>query len=169
MQQENLGAPPGKDKTANFSIPVVGLTQFAIITINIILGILFVRANTDFCGSVFETRIDHALVGNVMHTTVVVYEFECQIKCMGNNSCKSINVHLGNSDGKRICGLNNKTRQMKPGDFKKRKRSTYYCSVQLPEAYNAISLFISAKTSGTQEIPEETESTGSNLRRTKSL
>lgn len=57
MQQEILGAPPGKDKTANFSIAVVGLTQFAIIAINFLLGVLFVRANTDFCGSVFETRI----------------------------------------------------------------------------------------------------------------
>ncbi|XP_022785165.1 uncharacterized protein LOC111325599 isoform X2 [Stylophora pistillata] len=37
-----------------------------------------------------------------MHTTVVVDEFEYQIKCMRNNSCKSINVHPGNSNGKRI-------------------------------------------------------------------
>ena len=66
-----------------------------------------------------------------MHTTVVVDEFECQIKCMGNNSCKSINVHPGKSDGKRICELNNKTRQMKLGDLEKRKGSIYYSSVQL--------------------------------------
>lgn len=66
-----------------------------------------------------------------MHTTVVVDEFECQIKCMGNNSCKSINVHPGNSDGKRICELNNKTRQLKPSDLKRKKGSTYYGSVQV--------------------------------------
>ena len=50
---------------------------------------------------------------------------------MGNNSCKSINVHRGDSNGKRSCELNNKTRQMKPGHFKKKKGSTYYSSVQV--------------------------------------
>ena len=50
---------------------------------------------------------------------------------MGNNSCKSINVHPGESNGKRSCELNNKTRQMKPGHFKKKKGSTYYSSVQV--------------------------------------
>ena len=58
-------------------------------------------------------------------------EFECQLKCMGNNSCKSINVHPGDSNEKRTCELNNKTRQMKPGHFKKQKGSTYYGSVQV--------------------------------------
>ena len=58
-------------------------------------------------------------MGHVIRTTVVVDEFECQLKCMGNNSCKSINVQ------------NNKTRQMKPGHFKKQKGSTYYGSVQV--------------------------------------
>ena len=64
---------------------------------------------------------DHALVGHVIQNNVVVDEFECQLKCMGNNSCKSINVHPGDSNGKRSCELNNKTRQMKPGHFKKKK------------------------------------------------
>ena len=50
---------------------------------------------------------------------------------MGNNSCKSINVHPGDSNGKRSCELNDKTRQMKPGHFKKKKGSTYYGSVQV--------------------------------------
>ena len=70
-------------------------------------------------------------MGHVIRTTVVVDEFECQLKCMGNNSCKSINVHRGDSNGKRSCELNNKTRQMKPGHFKKKKGSTYYSSVQV--------------------------------------
>ena len=74
---------------------------------------------------------DHALVGHAIQTTDVVDEFECQLKCMGNNSCKSINVHRGDSNGKRSCELNNKTRQMKPGHFKKKKGSTYYSSVQV--------------------------------------
>ena len=74
---------------------------------------------------------DHALVGHVIQTNVVVDEFECQLKCMGNNSCKSINVHPGDSNGKRSCELNNKTRQMKPGHFKKKKGSSYYSSVQV--------------------------------------
>ena len=57
---------------------------------------------------------------------------ECQLKCIGNNSCKSINVHPAKqSKGKRSCELNNKTRQMKPGHFKKKKGSTYYSSVQV--------------------------------------
>ena len=50
---------------------------------------------------------------------------------MGNNSCKSINVHPGEGNEKRSCELNNKTRQMKPGHFKKKKGSTYYSSVQV--------------------------------------
>ena len=74
---------------------------------------------------------DHALVGHAIQTTDVVDEFECQLKCMGNNSCKSINVHRGDSNGKRSCELNNKTRQMKPGHFKKKKGSSYYSSVQV--------------------------------------
>ena len=57
MQQENKGAPPGQDKTANFSMTVLWLTQFAIVTLNILLGILFVLAKKDFCGSVYETRV----------------------------------------------------------------------------------------------------------------
>ena len=74
---------------------------------------------------------DHALVGHVIQTTVVVDEFECQLNCMGNSSCKSINVRRGDSNGKRSCELNNTTRQMKPGHFKKKKGSTYYSSVQV--------------------------------------
>ena len=66
-----------------------------------------------------------------MEKAVVVDEFECQLKCMENNSCKSCNVHSGDSNGNRICELNNKTRQMKPGDFKQKKGSTYYGSVQV--------------------------------------
>ena len=57
MQQENQGAPPGQDKTANFSMAVLWLTQSAIVTLNILLGIVIVLANKDFCGSVFETRV----------------------------------------------------------------------------------------------------------------
>ena len=33
------------------------LTQLVIAALNILLGILFVAANTDFCGSVFETQV----------------------------------------------------------------------------------------------------------------
>ena len=70
-------------------------------------------------------------MGHVIQTNVVVDEFECQLKCMGNNSCKSINVHPGEGNEKRSCELNNKIRQMKPGHFKKKKGSTYYSSVQV--------------------------------------
>ena len=36
---------------------VLWITQFMIVTLNILLGILFVLANKDFCGSVFETQV----------------------------------------------------------------------------------------------------------------
>ena len=36
---------------------VLWLIQFAIVILNILLGILFVLANKDFCGSVFETQV----------------------------------------------------------------------------------------------------------------
>ena len=36
---------------------VLWLTQFAIVSLNILLGILFVLADKDFCGRVFETRV----------------------------------------------------------------------------------------------------------------
>lgn len=96
--------------------------QFSIVTLNIVVG--------DFCGNVFETKLDYALFGHDMYTTVVVDEFECQLKCMENNSCKSVNVHPDQSIGQRICELNNKTRQLKPADLKRKKGSTYYGSVQ---------------------------------------
>ena len=36
---------------------VLWRTQFATVTLNILLGIPFVLANKDFCGSVFETQV----------------------------------------------------------------------------------------------------------------
>ena len=36
---------------------VLWLIQFATFTLNILWGILFVLANKDFCGSIFETRV----------------------------------------------------------------------------------------------------------------
>ena len=67
-----------------------------------------------------------------MDTIPVVDEFECHSKCIGNKTCKSFNVRTdGNNTRRRICELNNKTRQMKPGDFKCKKGSTYYGSVQV--------------------------------------
>ena len=54
---------------------------------------------------------DHALVGHVVHTTVAMDEFECQLKCMGTNRCKSaINVLPGDCIGQRNSELKNKTR-----------------------------------------------------------
>ena len=67
-----------------------------------------------------------------MNTGAVADEFECQLNCMGNKSCKSFNVRSdGSNVQRRICELNNKTRQMKPRDFKWKKGSTYYSSVQV--------------------------------------
>ena len=73
----------------------------------------------------------HALVGHIMETTVVADEFECQLKCIGNKTCRSFNVHPRVDNLKRICELNNKTRQMKPGDLKKKEGSNYYGSVKV--------------------------------------
>jgi len=64
-----------------------------------------------------------------MDKAVVNDEFECRLKCIANNSCKSFNVHPGNNSI-RLCELNNKTRQMKPDDFKWQNGSTYYGSVE---------------------------------------
>ena len=85
---------------------------------------------------------DHVLVGHAMDTVTVVDEFECQLKCIENNSCKSVNVHPdGNNAQRRICELNNKTRLMKPGDFKWKKGSTYYGSVQVSRKLPYIYIF----------------------------
>ncbi|KAL9970397.1 hypothetical protein ACROYT_G022767 [Oculina patagonica] len=109
------------------------LAKLALVTLNIYLVVVFVVANTDFCGSVFEAQIDHALVGHAIGKDVVADEFKCQLNCLGNNKCKSFNVHHndGNSAKRPLCELNNKTRQTKPGDFKCKKGSTYYGSVQV--------------------------------------
>ena len=67
-----------------------------------------------------------------MKTVNVTDEFECQLECLGNHSCKSFNVHSGaGKNANRICELNNETRRSKPGDFKKKKGSNYYGSVQV--------------------------------------
>ena len=81
------------------------------------------------CGFLFF--IDFTLLDHVTNKTDVADEFECQLKCMGNNSCKSFNVHRNGNNAKKLCELNNKTRQMRPGDFKRKKGSTYYGSVQV--------------------------------------
>ncbi|KAL9970473.1 hypothetical protein ACROYT_G022851 [Oculina patagonica] len=110
------------------------LAKFALVTLTIYLVVVFVVAKTDFCGSVFEAQIDHALVGHAIgKARVVADEFECQLSCLGNIKCKSFNVHFNNgkSANRPFCELNNKTRQTKPGDFKCKKGSTYYGSVQV--------------------------------------
>ena len=66
-----------------------------------------------------------------MEKTAVVDEFECQLKCIANNNCKSFNIHPSSNNSKDFCELNNKTRQMNPGDLKWRRGSTYYGSVQV--------------------------------------
>ena len=79
----------------------------------------------------FLVALDHALVGHGMTKEGVGDEFDCQLKCLGNSSCKSFNVHPGADDAKRVCELNNKTRQMKPVDFKRKKGSSYYGSMKV--------------------------------------
>ena len=79
----------------------------------------------------FLSILGHALVGHVMGTTIVGDEFECQQQCLAKNNCKSFNVHPHADNTKIICDLSNKTRRMKPGDFKRKKGSNYYGSLKV--------------------------------------
>ena len=74
---------------------------------------------------------DHVLIGHVTNTSTVADEFECHQKCLGNNSCKSFNVHPSADIAKRLCELNNKTRKMMPENFKKMQGSSYYGPVKV--------------------------------------
>ena len=74
---------------------------------------------------------DNTLVGHVMETTPVEDEFQCQLKCMGNDSCKSINLHPIDRNKTRLCELNKQTRQIKTNDLKPMKGFTYFGSVQV--------------------------------------
>ena len=78
---------------------------------------------------------DRTLVGHVMKKVAVADEFECQMTRIGNQTCKSFNVHPGAENAKRVCKLNTNTRQMKPDDFKKKKGSNYYGSVKVSLKY----------------------------------
>ena len=89
---------------------------------------------------------DHTLEGHVMETAIVADQFECQLKCLTNNSCKSLNLHpSADSKAKHICELNNKTRHMAPKKFKPKKGSTYYGSVKVCIATRAIWNYLSLK------------------------
>ena len=79
---------------------------------------------------------DHALVGHSMSSVLVGDEFECQLKCIHAQPCKSFNVHFSSSQAnKRVCELKNQTRETKPNDFKARKGSNYYGSVQVSRQF----------------------------------
>ncbi|XP_029200241.2 contactin-associated protein-like 2 [Acropora millepora] len=93
---------------------------------------VFASMSQDFCGRVFETQVGRALVGHNMSSVLVGDEFECQLKCIQTQFCKSFNVHFASSQAnKRVCDLNNETREGKPSDFKVRKGSSYYGSVKV--------------------------------------
>ena len=82
----------------------------------------------------------HALVGHSMSSVLVGDEFECQLKCIHTQPCKSFNVHFSsNQANKHVCELNNQTREMKPSDFKARKGSNYYGPVQVSKQLSYIS------------------------------
>ena len=71
-----------------------------------------------------------------MSSVLVGDEFECQLKCIHTQPCKSFNVHFASSQAnKRVCELNNQTREMKPSDFKARKGSNYYDPVQVSRQF----------------------------------
>ncbi|XP_068678288.1 uncharacterized protein [Montipora foliosa] len=96
------------------------------------LNLLWEVSTNSSCGSLFHMQTDHFLFGHVLHSAVVSDEFQCHLKCLGSRNCTSFNVHPAESGGNgRICELNNETRQTKPSDFKKRKRSNYYGPVKI--------------------------------------
>ncbi|CAH3162614.1 unnamed protein product, partial [Porites lobata] len=107
---------------------LIGLVFLAV---NVLMVVVLVISNSDFCASVFETQTDHILVDHVMNTSTVVDEFECHQKCLKNNSCKSFNVRPSADIAKRLCEQNNKTRKMTPESFKKMKGSSYYGPVKV--------------------------------------
>ena len=74
----------------------------------------------------------HALVGHNMSSVLVGDEFECQLKCIHTQPCKSFNVHFASGQAnKHVCELNSQTREMKLSDFKAKKGSNYYGPVQV--------------------------------------
>ncbi|XP_068722089.1 uncharacterized protein [Montipora capricornis] len=96
------------------------------------VNLLWEVSTESSCGSLFHMQTDHFLFGHVLHAAVVSDEFQCHLKCLGSRNCTSFNVHPAESGGNgRICELNNETRQTKPSDFKKRKRSNYYGPVKI--------------------------------------
>ena len=80
---------------------------------------------------------DHALLVYFMDKAVAVDEFECLHKCMENRKCKSLNVHSSLNKSEVICEINNKTRQMTPDAFQRKRGSTYYGSVEVSRIQNA--------------------------------
>ena len=89
---------------------------------------------------------DHSLFGQVMNTSTVANKFECQQKCLRNSNCKSFNVHPTGDIAKRVCELNNKTREMKPGGFIKRKGSYYYGNIKASTYFLKIKHIATIKT-----------------------
>ena len=89
---------------------------------------------------------DHSLVGQVMNTSTVANKFECHQKCLGNSNCQSFNVHPAGDITKRVCELNNKTREMKPGGFITRKGSSYYGHIKVSTYFLKIKHIATIKT-----------------------
>ena len=89
---------------------------------------------------------DHSLVGQVMNTSTVANKFECHQKCLGNSKCQSFNVHPAGDITKRVCELNNKTREMKPGGFITRKGSSYYGHIKVSTYFLKIKHIATIKT-----------------------
>ncbi|XP_015773271.1 PREDICTED: uncharacterized protein LOC107351484 [Acropora digitifera] len=100
--------------------------------LDILTRIVVASMSQNFCGRVFKTRVGHALVGHNMSSVLVDNQFECQLKCVHTQPCKSFNVHFSsNQANKHVCELNNQTREVKSSDFKARKGSNYYGPVQV--------------------------------------
>ena len=70
-----------------------------------------------------------------MNTSTVANKFECHQKCLGNSNCKSFNVHPTADITKRVCELNNQTREMKPRGFIKGKGSSYHGHIKVSTSF----------------------------------
>ena len=115
-------------------------TEFGRIMINATYNLHHARTNPS---GILIIVSGHALVGHDISSVLVGDEFECQLKCVHTQPCKSFNVHFSSTQAnKHVCELNSQTREMKPTDFKARKGSHYYGPVQVSKQLIYISLLV---------------------------
>ena len=92
-----------------------------------ILLVLLVRfVAVIFCDGVAceVSSVGYTLVGHSFKVVPVYSRMECIQRCAISDQCVSGNVQALTAS--MLCELNDKTREAHPGDFKERKKSTYF-------------------------------------------